>query len=133
MWKTRKSLMLSIVLALGLAWLYFINPFNWFVERSSRYSDEAFFKIRAGMTVPELTRLLGKPIFVMSTGDKDWRCSSCSAMCFVGNAPKWVKRYRESWVFVRDNRVITPFMYNFRQSGGQWYGDSSPQPPWYSR
>jgi hypothetical protein len=107
-----KSISMLIMIVSGLvAWLVFLNPFNLFVERSSRFSYEAFERVRPGMPVLELTNLLGRPIRVTSLGSDYWMCPNCSAFCFMGNPPHWLDFYREAWVYVGpDDKVRLKFL-----------------------
>lgn len=101
-----KLLLLIIGVSLVIGGLVFINPFNLFVQKSNRFSLDAFETIKPGMTELEVVSTLGDPISVTALGSDYWQCPGCSAYCFMGNPPQWLEFYQEAWVYIGpDNRV----------------------------
>jgi hypothetical protein len=101
----------TVGLFLMIGGLVFLNPFNWFLQRSSRFSYGAFKEIKPGMTVAEVKSAIGDPINVTVLESDYWQCSGCVAYCFMGNSPQWLEFYEEAWVFVGpDDRVRRAFL-----------------------
>lgn len=100
----------SAIILLGV--VIIINPFNLFLDRSSRFSYQSFEKVSEGMSVNELINLLGSPVQVKSFGPDYWMCPGCSAYCFMGKPPDWLVFYKEAWVYVGPDNVVRNKLFN---------------------
>lgn len=115
--KTMSKNKISILLvAVGICLVIgfvFLNPFNWFLQKSSRFSHDAFKKVRPGMTTAQVVIALGDPISMTALDSDYWQCPGCVAYCFMGNPPQWLEFYEEAWVYVGpDGRVRTTFLHS---------------------
>jgi hypothetical protein len=89
-----------------------VNPFNLFLERSSRFNPQNFERVREGMSADDLVDLLGAPVQVRLLGADYWMCPGCSAYCFMGNPPDWLVFYKEAWVYVGPDKVVRKKFFN---------------------
>lgn len=109
---SRNPRLIVAVALLLLGYIVIANPFNLFLDRSSRFSHQNFERVRKGMSVDELVNLLGSPVQVKPLGSDYWMCPGCSSYCFMGNPPDWLVFYREAWVYVGPDKVVRKKFFN---------------------
>jgi hypothetical protein len=95
----------STALTLAIVYLYFANPFNWFVPKSSDFDVESFYAVAAGQSIEYLTHKLGEPTEVRDYVGLDG-CAGCKVYVFEGPPPDWLFSFREAWVITDKNGVV---------------------------
>ncbi len=103
------SAVIALVLVLVLFGLVvvFLDPFDWFLQRSDSFSVEKFLAVEPGDNLTEVVDLLGEPIFTTRDLPLYLGCKNCSAHYFLGDPPSWLIAHREAWVLVdSEGRVI---------------------------
>lgn len=90
---------LALILLLTGLYLLVINPFDWFLQKSDRFSIDEFIAVEAGDEFSEVTDLLGEPIFEKNLPPYIG-CDGCSIHYFLGAPPDWLIGHREAWVIV---------------------------------
>jgi hypothetical protein len=93
-----------IVLFVVIGWIVIANPFNFFVQRSERFTVERFLSLRNGSSIEEAVALLGEPIFVRKS--IGITCRNCTAYHFLGHPPKWLICYDEAWLLVNPQGTV---------------------------
>jgi hypothetical protein len=114
---TRKRLKYALLLVtvgvLIAAAVMFVNPWNWGIEKSERFTEAKFAAIQKGEPIALVVRRLGKPLAISKNVGLPGKCAEgeCDMYAFTGKASSWVFSYREAWVFVdHTGRVVHTVM-----------------------
>jgi len=107
MWRPPRVLLVILIAAVALSGLALIllNPFDWFLDRSERFTVDGFLAIEPGMEITDVVERLGEPIRTSTLGELH-RCKGCRAYFFLGNPPGWLIMYREAWVIVDTDGTV---------------------------
>ena len=99
-------------LLLVSGYLVLANPFNWFVAKSERFSEEAFLELRPGGKVADAIALLGAPIDVEPVSGVGVGGADGSRYVFHGIPPAWLLSYEEAWVVATADGTIVARVWN---------------------
>jgi len=87
----------------------FVNPWNWGIEKSERFTEAKFNAIQNGEPIASVVGRLGKPLAISKNVGLPGTCDEgqCDMYAFTGRASPWIFSYREAWVFTDHNgRVV---------------------------
>jgi hypothetical protein len=115
---TRKRLFKYVLLIVPLgmvitAVVMFVNPWNWGIDKSERFTEAKFNAIQNGEPIASVVRRLGKPLAMSKNVGLPSKCAEgeCDMYAFTGKASPWVFSYREAWVFAdHTGRVVHKVM-----------------------
>lgn len=109
-----KNALLSVTVGIVVAAIViFVNPWNWGIEKSERFTEEKFNSIHRGESMASVVRRLGKPLAISRNVGLPGKCAEgeCDMYAFTGKASPWVFSYREAWVFAdHTGRVVHAVM-----------------------
>ena len=112
---TRLATFGAAFLCVGLlvSFVVFVNPFNWGVRKSERFSEVKFNAIRQGEPIAAVIERLGKPLTITKNVAFPGVCNDgeCDVYAFTGFASKWIVAHREAWVIANHKgRVVHTVM-----------------------
>lgn len=104
--------MLLVGAPLALLWLLVVNPFNFFVPQSERFSWSRFEEVKVGSSIAEVISDLGEPVKVVRRERLSTSCPNCVAYCFAGEPPSWIWGFKEAWLIADEQgRIVDVFVH----------------------
>jgi hypothetical protein len=103
---------LAFVVVAVCVYIFFANPWNWFVRRSDHFSEEKFLAIKPGISIEEVVKILGKPLRTIKIDADYGQCPSCTSYYFMGDPPDWLVSFKEAWILVSPDGKVRSTVLN---------------------
>ena len=103
-------LVLATILTGSVTCFFILNPLDFFVPKSSKFSWTKFRELRPGSRLDEAIESLGAPVKVGTAQDSS--CPNCRYHIFLGDPPWWLLSHREAWVVTNEAGEVVQVLEN---------------------